>query len=279
VVTANPSGGPGTLPFTPPADPRVAYVTLLDSQQIRAGEDWFGRLSGRSPKDATLKALVAASQISLEKFDAARGNLEEALRLDPKCSLERTFQGRLFLRLGELDKAQAAFQAGLSSADASQPLDRVLALRGVGVAQLWKGDLKAAQGMFEEGRKVAGGGKLTTLEAMLLGDLAMVSELRGDTDATLKLLRQAVDLQPDRMAPRVRFTNFAWEAKRYQEALQVLALQPLPAERDRGLRRLTLQCLLGMGKKEEAMKLAVPLFRGRQLPDELAGTWKETRGR
>jgi len=98
-VLAAGGGGGNNSRLTP-------FQKLIDEQNYQQAIDELDKALAKSPDDADLLNLAAFSHRKLEQFDTALEYYKKALEIEPKHRGANEYLGELYLRLGNLDKAE-----------------------------------------------------------------------------------------------------------------------------------------------------------------------------
>jgi LuxR family maltose regulon positive regulatory protein len=170
--------------------------------------DLVGRLPAELVEtDPELALLGAADRIVSDDPEAATARLrltagqEALLREDRRgrfALLRSTLRAALAWQVGDLDEALAAGhealalqeQAGVGGTDDA----RAVTLSNLGAAELWAGELEAAEVHLREGEAAARQAGLDSVQLACTGQLAVLHAARGALDQGFRLGREAVEL-------------------------------------------------------------------------------------
>jgi LuxR family transcriptional regulator, maltose regulon positive regulatory protein len=171
------------------------------------------KLGGRLPaelvqSDPELALLAASDRIMSADHETASAHLRLAQQREGLVDQDR--RGRFVVLLavlrsavawpvGDLDEVLAAGHdalAVLAPAGASGGDDdgRAVTLSNLGAAELWAGDLDAAEGHLREGQAVALRAGLGSLQLSCMSQLAVLHAMRGALGQALRLATNAVEL-------------------------------------------------------------------------------------
>jgi LuxR family transcriptional regulator, maltose regulon positive regulatory protein len=183
---------------------------------LRSDSATFHQLVGRLPSNLVqanpeLALLVAADGIVCDDPEAAGVYLRLAEQRAGKLDRERRDRFALLLTIcrsalasktGDLDEAVAAGRASLelqAPAAAGEADDaRAVTLANLGRAELWTGDLDAAEAHLQEGQLVALRAGLGFLQLACTSQLAVLHAMRGALGQASRLGRDAVELATER---------------------------------------------------------------------------------
>ncbi len=82
------------------------YQKLIDAKQYQQAIDQLEKALAKKPKDADLLNLIAYSHRQLGHFDTALGLYQKALAIEPKHLGANEYMGELYLKMGDLKKAE-----------------------------------------------------------------------------------------------------------------------------------------------------------------------------
>ena len=201
---------------------------------LRGQDAGLGELLGRVPAEAArlhpeLALLGAAGRIVAD--DEAEASLELALEQERRLAGDRRPRFALLLaacrllragRAGDLDEVLAAGRAALA---ASAPLGDPAAggvagdalavtLAGLGTAELWTGDLDAAEAHLRAGQVAARSAGLEEVQRTCLSHLALVQAVQGRLGDAVATGRAAIEHAATAGTPAAALLALAWA--RYQ---------------------------------------------------------------
>ena len=90
--------------------PLAPVQTLIEDEKYQDAISELQQLLKESPTDADMLNLLAYSQRKLRRFDEALVNYQKALDIEPEHRGANEYLGKLYLQLGQLDKAQERLQ-------------------------------------------------------------------------------------------------------------------------------------------------------------------------
>jgi LuxR family maltose regulon positive regulatory protein len=173
----------------------------------------LGDLGARLPaelvqSDPELALLTAADRILAADQETAGAQLrlarerEELLAWDRRgrfVVLLSVLRSAVAWRAGDLDEVLAAGQEALAvraraGADGFDDDARAVILSDLGAAELWAGDLEAAEAHLREGQVVAQRAGLGLLELGCMGQLAVLHAMRGALGQAFRLGERAVEV-------------------------------------------------------------------------------------
>jgi len=93
------SGGGSGSNLTP-------YQKLIDAKQYQQAIDQLEKALAKKPRDADLLNLAAYSHRQLGHFDTALGLYQKALDIEPRHLGANEYMGELYLKMGDLEKAE-----------------------------------------------------------------------------------------------------------------------------------------------------------------------------
>ncbi|MBK6639349.1 MAG: tetratricopeptide repeat protein [Rhodocyclaceae bacterium] len=135
-----------------PQHPQVLY-TAAQLAYIAAdypkARDALTQLLKGYPDVAALRAFAGVTQFKLGQVLQAESNLAKAVQLEPKLALAREYLARVYLRMGQPDRALVVL-APLIGPGRSSPE----ALAVAGQAHLLSGQFARAEAMFAEALKI-----------------------------------------------------------------------------------------------------------------------------
>ncbi len=224
-------------------------LTLLGSAYMQTGKfnegtAYFSRASEAAPDVAYIKMQQALGNLALGEADAAVGQLESAVNLDPEARQATVLLALVKLRKRDFD---GALEAAKKLKETSP--DNPLADNLIGAAQLGKGDTKAARATFEAALKAkpdfhparmnlaqldlqekrvdeARKEYQTILEkdskhigAMLA--LANIAAQEEKGDEVVSWLKRAAEANPTSLTPSLRLIQFYGRNREFQKAVSV----------------------------------------------------------
>jgi len=224
-------------------------LTLLGSAYMQVGKfnegtAYFSRASEAAPDVASIRMQQALGSLAQGESDAAVGQLESAINLDPEARQASVLLALVKLRKRDFDGALVA-----AKRLQEQMKDNPLADNLIGAAHLGKGDRKAARETFEaalrkksdfhparmnlaqldlQEKKVDEAKKhyATIIEedskhmgAMLA--MASIEGEAGDREAVVSWLKRAAEANPKSLTPNLRLIQFYGSNREFQKAVAV----------------------------------------------------------
>jgi serine/threonine-protein kinase len=234
-----------------PKDPAPLFNRFrveLEGNQLNAARAILAQLTDLAPSDARVESAKADLLEAEGKLKEAHGLQESVARRRPtwRHTLDLV---TLEFRLGEVVDARRRIADLLRA----QP-DNQTVLQNLAVLEAGFGDLKRAAALFEKLIRI----RPTRLD---LTNLGFIRYLLGDFAAASRAYRQALGLEPTyfltrfNLATALEAKGDLSEARRLYRALEK-ELSATPAQLDARTRMLHAQCLVRLGQKEEAARLA-----------------------
>ena len=179
---------------------------------LRSDAGTLEELLGRLPADLVqaepeLALLAAADRLLRDDPDVAGIDLRLAEQQAPSpedrhALLLATCMTALAWRMGDLDGALAAGHEALgllARPEAAAADDaRLVVLSNLGAAELWAGELDAAEAHLQEGREAARRAGLGSLQLACMSQLAVLHAMRGALGQAFRLAGDAVELAAQR---------------------------------------------------------------------------------
>ena len=224
-------------------------LTLLGSAYMQVGKfnegtKYFSRASDAAPDVASIRMQQALGSLAQGQSDAAVGQLENAINLDPEARQATVLLALVKLRKRDFDGALVAARQLQK-----QMKDNPLADNLIGAAHLGKGDRKAARTTFEaalkkkadfhparmnlaqldlQDKKIGDAKKHyeTIIEqdpkhmgAMLA--MANISAQENDRPNVISWLKRAGDANPKSLTPNLRLIQYYGRNREFQKAVAV----------------------------------------------------------
>jgi serine/threonine-protein kinase len=247
-----------------PNDPRILFSRFhaeMAGNRLAAAQATLRRLSDLVPGDARVPRAKA-------DLLEARGELKEARRVRQEVVRRRPLWrpilelATLEVRLGEKDSARRRLGELFDKQPGNQPVGETLAF--------WEasfGDLKRAATTYEELIR-----HRPELAQLYLTSLGFIRYVLGDYAKAESAYRLALDKEPDKTLTRFSLATALEaegklpEARRLYRALAD-ELAAVPNLSDDRTRMLHAQCLVHLGRRDEAVRLADEVLKKR--PDEV----------
>lgn len=204
------------LPLVKDDTKDAQLLTLLGSAYMQVGKfnegtAYFSRASEAAPDVAYIKMQQALGSLALGEADAAVGQLQSAINLDPDARQATVLLALVKLRKRDFDGAlEAARQLQ------KQAPDNPLAENLIGAAQLGKGDSKAARATFEAALK-----KKADFHPARM-NLAQLDLQEKNVDAAKKEYQTIIDQDPKHMGAMLAMANIAAQEQKADEVVSWL---------------------------------------------------------
>ena len=195
--------GPGT-----PHGRAVAYLlgnALIGDDQLDRGK-WLIDSVFRDEDSAEARLLIGSLMLLMDDGQGAVKELERSLELNPKLPTLRAWHGRALMRLGDSEKAKAAFRAEL--ADNPNDFD----------ANLYTGVLLRQDKQFDESlRYLTRAAQLRPREQYAHYHLGAVLAALGKPDEARPLLEGVAKEYPDFVEARVLLASVYYRLNRKED--------------------------------------------------------------
>lgn len=224
-------------------------LTLLGSAYMQVGKfnegtEFFSRASEAAPDVASIKMQQALGSLAQGESDAAVGQLESAINLDPEARQAGVLLALVKLRKRDFDGALAAAQ----NLQKQMP-DNPLADNLIGAAQLGKNDRVAARATFEsalkkkpdfhparmnlaqlelQDKKVDAAKKhyetIIDQDAKHMGAMLAMANIAAqeqDRNGVISWLKRASEANPKSLTPNLRLVQFYGRNREFEKAVAV----------------------------------------------------------
>jgi putative PEP-CTERM system TPR-repeat lipoprotein len=224
-------------------------LTLLGSAYMQVGKfnegtAYFSRASEAAPDVASIRMQQALGSLAQGESEAAVGQLENAINLDPEARQASVLLALVKLRQRDFDGALVA-----AKRLQEQMKDNPLADNLIGAAYLGKGDRKAARETFEaalgkksdfhparmnlaqldlQEKRVDEAKKhyetIIAQDAKHVGAMMAMANIasdENDSNAVVSWLKRASEANPDSLAPELRLIQYYSRNREFQKAVAV----------------------------------------------------------
>lgn len=168
------------------------------------------------PNAVELHVGVGYARLAREEFAWARRSFEEALVLEPEHEDGLAGLGETLLKFGQIDAALRCFQRTLELGY-TDDIDLMLQ---IGRTLFREGSLREEKSLFAESQtffEVAADQNSDSAEAVAC--IAYALHRLGDDDASVRQLRQALQLDKEHAEARIYLANILYDRSEYEAAL------------------------------------------------------------
>lgn len=186
----------------------LTAIGAMEQQDFATAADWAGKATEIAPQSAYVHHIAALALINAGKAEAARAELQAALKIDRAYIPAILETARLAMKAGDRPAARAAYRDALK-------LDR-----GNAAALLELADLERIDGRPDQAQELlrTARDENPDLESVW-GHALQFHAATGDIDMMLDLGRDFLRRHPDAIAIRDRLAVLLWRANRLDEAV------------------------------------------------------------
>lgn len=195
-------------PEEPRLHARLAHLYVRQGDLERAHQAAAFAV-GKRPDDVPTRMLLAGTLVGLEREKEAAEQYREVIAQSPETPESYLLLSALYTKWGEPAKAQVVLEQLVEASPASV------------MGYYYLGRLHAGAGRLDEARDSFGEAlRRNSRSVLILTDLALVEEMRANTQEANLLYRRVLALDPGNEVARRRLAGILAGQKRYDEALE-----------------------------------------------------------
>jgi len=195
-------------PNEPRLRARLAHLHLRQGDLERAREEAAFAVS-RRPDDVETRMILAGTLMGLGQEKEAGSQYEEVVELDPADDEAYLYLASVQMKQGQSDKARVILEKLLAENSNS-----VMGYYYLGRLHTKAGRLDDAREQFKQALR------RNSRSALILGDLALVEEMRGDPRSASTLYRRILAVDPDNELAHRRIAALASEVDQREAAVK-----------------------------------------------------------